>query len=62
MDRRLEPARSDRVERAKAAIAARLRHVCSHLDDDEFDRLIQRMAEVEVKYSMRAGMREKLPR
>lgn len=54
MERRSEPVRADHLVRAKASIARRLAHVCSELPAQEFDALVERIALVEIKYTMRA--------
>jgi hypothetical protein len=46
------------LARAKQAVAGRLRRVCAHLDDQEFQTLITRIAEIEIKYAMR---RDEMP-
>jgi len=38
---------------ARREIAQRLRAVCDHCTDGEFDRLVGRIAEIELKYQMR---------
>jgi hypothetical protein len=38
---------------AKREIAQRLRRICDYCDEDEFARLVERMARIEVKYRMR---------
>jgi hypothetical protein len=40
-----------RVERAKSAIAFRLRAVCAGMPAEEFDALMEHMAEVQIKYT-----------
>jgi hypothetical protein len=40
------------VANAKREIAARIRPVCTHLCDDEFDAMVQRMAEIEVHFRL----------
>ena len=52
-ERRLEEPRQDRLQRTKAEIAARLRRVCEELSPDDFDALVERMASIEIKYTMR---------
>jgi hypothetical protein len=42
---------SPRLAELRAAIAERLRNVCSAMPQDEFDTLVARMAEVEYKYA-----------
>ena len=55
MDRRVEPARTAHLLRTKTAIAERIRRLCRHADEAEFEALVERMALVEIKYSMRRG-------
>lgn len=38
------------VAEAKREIAARIRPVCQHLDDEEFEAMVQRMAEIDVYF------------
>jgi geranylgeranyl pyrophosphate synthase len=45
--------REQRLEEAKVRIAARLRRVCADLSEGEFDALMSRMAEIELRYAMR---------
>jgi hypothetical protein len=54
-DRRVEPLRTERVAMAKAALAGRLRRVCSHLSASEFDALLERMVLLDIKYAQRAN-------
>lgn len=53
MERRLEPIRSDLLERTKSALRQRLRFVCIDWSPDEIEALVTRMASLEIKYSMR---------
>lgn len=53
MDRRAEPHRSNRLERAKEDIVRRLRPICAAMPEDEFDALAEQMAELEIKYALR---------
>ena len=53
MDRRAEPHRSKRLERAKEDIVRRLRPICAHMPEAEFDALAEQMAELEIKYALR---------
>lgn len=39
---------------ARREIAARIRRVCDHFGEEEFAALVERMAEIEVRYRMRA--------
>lgn len=52
-NRRLEPARTEIVERTRAEVARRIKRVCAHLDEEEFNALVARMADIEIKYAMR---------
>jgi hypothetical protein len=54
VDRRVEPARTERVQRMKAAIAARLEGVCCNFPREEFDAMVERLAVLEIKYTQRA--------
>jgi hypothetical protein len=47
-----EMERSIAVAATKREIALRIRPVCEHLCDEEFDALIQRMAEIDVHYRL----------
>lgn len=49
-----ERERSIAVANAKREIAARVRPVCDHLCDAEFDALVQRMAEIDVHFRLMA--------
>ncbi len=44
--------RSIAVAAAKSEIARRIRPFCDHLCDEEFDALVQRMAEIDVHYRL----------
>ena len=44
------PERPIAVAEAKREIAARIRPVCEHLREDEFEAMVQRMAEIDVYY------------
>jgi hypothetical protein len=46
--------RSIAVANAKRQIAARIRPVCEHLCDEEFDTMVQRMAEIDVHFRLLA--------
>lgn len=50
--RHWERERSIAVDNAKREIAARVRPVCDHLGDAEFDALVQRMAEIDVHFRL----------
>ena len=54
MERRIANVRTERLDRTKEAIAQRLRHVCAQLSEDEFDQLVEKIALVEIKYSLRS--------
>jgi hypothetical protein len=55
-ERRVEPARTERVERMKGEIRERLEGLCCQFPSDELDALIERMAVLEIKYTQRAEM------
>jgi hypothetical protein len=55
-ERRVEPARTERVERMKVAIRERLEGLCCHFPQHELDLLVERMAILEIKYTLRAEM------
>jgi hypothetical protein len=55
MERRVEEARTALFLRTRLAIIKRLGRSCRHMAQDEFDALVDRMAFVEIKYSMRRG-------
>lgn len=42
------------LEVARREIAARIRHVCADLADAEFAALVEQMADIEVRYRLRA--------
>ena len=46
-----EAQRAARREAHVAEISARLRHICQHLSDDEFARLVIDMAETRLRFS-----------
>ena len=52
-NRRVEQVRAEILERTKMQIAARLQRVCSHMEPAEFDALVTRAAEIEVRFRMR---------
>jgi hypothetical protein len=54
MERRMAPVRTERLERAKELIARRLRPVCSHCSEEEFDELVEKIALIEIKYTLRS--------
>jgi len=41
------------LEVARSDIAARIRHVCENFAEAEFAALVDRMAEIEVRYNLR---------
>lgn len=41
------------LDAAKVDIAARIQRVCGHYEDAEFGALVDRMAEIEVRYRLR---------
>ena len=61
--------RSGEIERAtvlaqaKRDIANRIRRVCSHFDEVEFEHLVEQMARIDVRYRLRDdwGMRVEFP-
>lgn len=53
MIRRGELERGIALDVAKHEIAARIRHVCEHFGAAEFAALVDRMAEIEVRYRLR---------
>jgi hypothetical protein len=44
--------RSIAVDHARREIAARIRPVCEHLCDDDFNAMVQRMAEIDVHFRL----------
>lgn len=52
-DRRWDPGRTERLNRLKQEIADRLRRVCQEWPAEEFDVLVTRAAEIDIKYRMR---------
>jgi len=42
------------IETAKSEIAKRIKRVCLHFGEAEFAALVERMAEIEVRYRLRA--------
>jgi hypothetical protein len=50
----MAPVRMERLERAKEAIARRLRGVCTHCTESEFDELVEKIALIDIKYTLRA--------
>jgi hypothetical protein len=51
--RRIDDARRELLAHTKEQIASRLRPVCSQMPDDEFEELVTRAAEIEIRYAMR---------
>jgi hypothetical protein len=51
--RRVETTRGVALDAAKREIAARLAHVCENLGPVEFAALVEKMAEIEVRYRNR---------
>lgn len=45
--------RSVAMDTARAEIAMRIRRVCQNFSEYEFQRLVDRMAEIEVRYRLR---------
>ena len=52
-ERRDKYGRYVRFERVKADLAERLRNVCAHMTEQDFNALIERMATFHVKYTLR---------
>lgn len=52
-ERRWDPGRTERLNRLKQEIAERLRRVCQEWPAEEFDLLVTRAAEIDIKYRMR---------
>ena len=53
MKRRGEMERTIALDVAKGEISARIRRVCENFQEDEFAALVERMAEIEVRYRLR---------
>jgi len=53
MERRGDGSREGRFERMKSDVAARLRHVCSHMSRSEFDDLVEQIVAIKIKYTFR---------
>ena len=53
MDRRHTESRRRLVDHEKKRIAVRMRVVCAGMPESEFEQLVSRMAEIEIKYRMR---------
>ena len=47
-----ERERSIAVDNARREIADRIRPVCEHLCDDDFNAMVQRMAEIDVHFGL----------
>ncbi len=52
-NRRQDGVRRERLDRMKRIVADHIAHVCSNFSPAEFDALVTRIAEIEIKYSMR---------
>ena len=52
-DRRWDPGRTERLNRLKQEIADRLRRVCQEWPAEDFDVLVTRAAEIDIKYRLR---------
>lgn len=52
-NRRLVPMRTEIVERTRAAVAGRIKRVCEHLPEQEFESLVARIADIEIRYALR---------
>lgn len=52
-DRRHAPTRNRTLQQAKALIAERIRRVCAAMEESEFDGLVTRIAEIDIKYRLR---------
>ena len=55
-ERRIEPARTDHVVRLKGALREKLGRVCRHFPESDFEALLERIALIEIKYTMRADI------
>jgi IS1 family transposase len=53
MIRRGEIERGVALDIVRHQIAGRIRRVCEHFDEADFSKLVDRMAEIEVRYRMR---------
>ena len=56
MDRRNQPVRDDRLHGAMEEIATRIRPVCRTMPEAEFRMLVERMATIQLKYTMRGAI------
>jgi hypothetical protein len=52
-ERRVVQTRADLFARARAELAERLRPVCQGMDQQAFDELVDRAAEIQIKYQLR---------
>ena len=52
-DRRRDPLRELRLAELEASIARRLEHVCQNMPRDEFARMVERIAVIDIKYRLR---------
>ena len=48
-----ETERGMALAQARQDIANRIRRVCSNFDDEEFERLVEQMARIDVRYRLR---------
>jgi hypothetical protein len=55
-ERRQSEIRDARLKSTKAEIAARLQRVCPSMPPEEFDAMVEHMAVIEIKYSIRRGV------
>jgi hypothetical protein len=55
MNTRHELSRQTSLERARASIEKRLKRVCADMPAEEFQQLVTRMANIQVKYTTRRG-------
>lgn len=52
-NRRVTEIREQALERVKRSLRVRLSRVCSHMPAEQYEALIERMAQVQVKYELR---------
>ena len=52
-ERRVQPARQDRLAREVAETRTRLQRVCAHWAPDDFEQFVVHVAEIRLKYLMR---------
>jgi hypothetical protein len=57
-ERRVQFARSERLDRTKAEIAARIKPVCLDWCEERFDTLVTQAALIEIKYTLRRMLPE----